>query len=422
MKHVFIFAFGLVFSSVVCAEGVSVSDVEVRQLWPWSGDIDIGFTITGGNTAVKFTAQYDGVEPFEIPERELSGDFFDAAPGRRHVRWNLKRAGLDGKTLFNLKITAQADATDRTYLILNLVDGSYRYAATEPEGGWMSFDKGYGQTNMVFRRVPAGTFTMGYSQDILDKFFVSYTGAMGARPMTLSSDFYMAVYKASYAQHLYVTNKIYGTGKDILSSSYSSTSRVISYNQMRGSVDEDGINWPHTGYDVAPGSVIAAYRKITKNTLPPDWTIDLPTSAQWARAARAKTPDGKVWDIRGKYFGDVDTSMTDMTNYANQVGYWKGGWGEEKRTLGKLAPNGWGFYDFNGSAFEWALDWYGWYGTTIDPVGPNSSSSGRMRCGSYGAGTHIEWMFPGFLYYYSPSTVTPGYRLCIHLKSLFKGK
>ena len=106
----------------------AIENVTVRQLWPWSGDVDIAFTVTGSeNTAVKFTAQYDGVEPFVIPEGQLSGDFFDAAPGRRHARWRVDRAGLAGKTLFNLQITAEADATDRTYLILDLANGSYPY-------------------------------------------------------------------------------------------------------------------------------------------------------------------------------------------------------------------------------------------------------------------------------------------------------
>ena len=434
MKHAFIFAFGFLLSFAVCAEGVSVSDVEVRQLWPWSGDIDIGFTITGGNTAVKFTAQYDGVEPFEIPERELSGDFFDAAPGRRHVRWNLKRAGLDGKTLFNLKITAQADATDRTYLILNLVDGSYRYAAAEPEGGWFSDPDNY-RTKMVFRRIPAGTFTMGYSDALLDKLEFSGVKSDGktynyktynkAREMTLSSDYYMAVFKATVGQHLYVTSAVDGVAAKV--SDKGAQYALGTYDEMRGKNDEtDGIDWPHTKYDVASGSVIAAYRHAVRNTFPGDWVIDLPTSAQWVRAARADTPDDKVWDIRGEYFGDADpaTTMDDLISYANQVGCWtensEGLSDSVKKTLGRYAPNGWGFYDFNGAYFEWGIDYSGWYDTQTDPVGKTTGTK-RCRCGAYKAATYICWMAPGYLQDY-PSTESCGYRLCIHLKSLFKGK
>ncbi len=397
----------------------AIENVSVRQLWPWSGDVDIAFTVTGSeSTAVKFTAQYDGVEPFVIPEGQLSGDFFSAAPGRRHVRWSVARAGLSSKTLFNLQITAEPDATDRTYLILNLVDGSYTYAAAEPEGGWFNNSADYYKTKMVFRRVPAGTFTMGYSDDILAAldFSASYANANKARQMTISSDYYMAAYKTTRYQHVYMTNWFFGTSATLPSGGNVTLAATgISYNEMRGSTDSpDGINWPHTGYAVAANSVIAAYRKLTEDSFSPDWAIDLPTSAQWVRAARATTPDGQIWHVGGTA---TDTKEA-LTNYANQVGYWAGG-NSQITKLGEKSPNGWGFYDFNGSAFEWGIDWAGWYDTTTDPVGKDSAS-GRMRCGAYAATKYICWMAPGYLQAYSPDTTTPGYRLCIHLKRIKK--
>ena len=396
----------------------AIENVSVRQLWPWSGDVDIAFTVTGSeNTAVKFTAQYDGVEPFVIPEGQLSGDFFDVAPGRRHARWRVDRAGLAGKTLFNLQITAEPDATDHTYLILNLVDGSYTYAAAEPEGGWFNASADYYKTKMVFRRVPAGTFTMGYSDEILQKVNIGgYGTVMKAREMTISTDYYMSVYKTTLAQHLYMTNRFLGGDASLPTSSSAYYGAYgISYDQMRGHVTDDGINWPHTGYDVAPDSVIAMYRQITDATFSPDWAIDLPTSAQWARAARATTPDGQIWHVGGT----VADTMEAITNYASQVGNWV--INGQSRKLGQHTPNGWGFYDFNGSAFEWGLDWWGNFGTTTDPVGPSSNASGRrVRCGAYQATSQLCWMIPGFIYYYSSSSAIPGYRLCIHLKKIKK--
>ena len=396
----------------------AIENVSVRQLWPWSGDVDIAFTVTGSeSTAVKFTAQYDGVEPFVIPEGQLSGDFFSAAPGRRHVRWSPKRAGLAAKTLFNLQITAEPDATDRTYLILNLEDGSYTYAAAEPEGGWFNASADYYKTKMVFRRVPAGTFTMGYSDDIIAAldFTAAYANANKARQMTISSDYYMAAYKTTEYQHVYVTNKFFGGSAKFPSGTDAySAARKISYNDMRGSTEApDSINWPHTGYAVATNSVIAAYRKLTDDSFSSDWAIDLPTSAQWVRAARANTPDGQIWHIGGTANDDRET----LTNYVNQVGNWY--YNGPSAELGQFTPNGWGFYDFSGSAFEWGIDWSGYYGTTTDPVGKESGST-RMRCGSYASGKYLCWMIPGYLQYYDPVTATPGYRLCIHLKKIKK--
>ena len=238
--------------------------------------------------------------------------------------------------------------------------------------------------------------------------------------MTLTSDYYMAVYKTTEGQHYYVTNAAAGVIKDV--SSRKAVYALATYNDMRGSTNEtDGICWPETKYDVAPNSVIAAFRKVVKNTFPSDWIIDLPTSAQWVRAARGDTPDNQIWSIGGT----VESTQEELTNFANRVGCWipnSAGLGDTmQKTLGRYEPNDWGFYDFNGAAFEWGVDWAGWYDTVVDPVGraTTSSSSDRYRCGAYKSTKHLCWMAPGYLQSYAPTQST-GYRLCIHLKSLFK--
>ena len=420
MKYAFFLAFGLVLSSVVCAGDAGIENVIVRQRWPWSKVVDIDFVVTGEATGVKLTAKYDGAEPFRLAEKDLSGEFADVlAPGPHHVTWDPGKAGLGDVELKNFFVTVEAE--DKTYLILNLVDGSYRYAGKEPQGGWLAADAAYYQTNMVFRRVPAGTFTMGYSDEFLDLlgFSSSYELPNKARPMTLSSDFYMAVYKATDGQHYYVTNAAAGRIKNV--SSKKAIYASATYDAMRGAKDEpDGIDWPHTKYDVAPGSVIAAYRKVVEETFPRDWIIDLPTSAQWVRAARADTPDSQIWNIGGT----LESTQEELTNFANRVGCWvpnSSGLGDTmQKTLGRYEPNGWGFYDFNGAAFEWGIDWAGWYDTTVDPVGRTSNvNNARSRCGSYKSGKHLCWMAPGYLQSYT-TTSTSGYRLCIHLKSLFE--
>jgi formylglycine-generating enzyme required for sulfatase activity len=398
----------------------TIENVVVRQRWPWKGVVDIDFTVRGKATGVKFVAKYDGVEPFTLAEKDLSGEFAEILePGIHSVTWNPEKAGLDKTELKNFSVSVEPE--DKTYLILNLVDGSYHYAAAEPEGGWLNADPANYQTNIVFRRVPKGTFTMGYSDDLIKAlgFSASYALPNRARPMTLTSDYYMAVYKTTDGQHYYVTNAAAGVIKDV--SSKKAIYALATYNDMRGSTSEaDGICWPETKYDVAPNSVIAAFRKVVKNTFPSDWIIDLPTSAQWVRAARGDTPDNQIWSIGGT----LESTQEELTNFANRVGCWvpnaTGLDATMQKTLGRYEPNGWGFYDFNGAAFEWGIDWAGWYDTTVNPVGRTSNvNNARSRCGSYKSGKHLCWMAPGYLQSYS-TTSTSGYRLCIHLKSLFK--
>ena len=422
MKKVIVSVFCFVLGAGLYAADPGIENVIVRQRWPWSPVVDIDFTVTGSATGVKFIAQYDGAEPFRLAEKDLSGEFTDIlAPGLHHVSWNPVKAGLGNVVLKNFSVSIEVE--DKTYLILNLVDGSYRYEATAPEGGWIDHDAAYYQTNMVFRRVPAGRFTMGFSEEMIAHLprFSDYAGLNVARPMEISSDYYMAVYKTSAGQHLYMTNT--AAGKTTAISQLTRTAaNKCTYNELRGATNEtDGINWPHTGHAVAPGSTIAMYRNLVRDTFPSEWVIDLPTSAQWVRAARANTPDTQYWSNGGT----VNDSMSELSNKVNQVALWLGNSNGYNRNLGNFGPegaNGWGFYDFSGCAFEWALDWYGWFDTAVDPLGPISSEYGRVRCGSYSSTSLMCWMPHGFIYRYQPDNPVPGYRLCIHLKKLVEDK
>ena len=409
-------------ASVVLAEVATVSDVEVRQLWPWSGDIDIGFTVEGGNTAVKLTAQYDGVEPFVIPEGQLSGDFFDAAPGRRHARWSLKRAGLDSQKLKNLKITASADDTDRTYLILNLHDGSYRYAAAEPEDKWTADPANY-QTNIVFRRIPKGTKILGahgYPEGLYKLFGFTESYAR-EHSVTLTSDFYLSVYPITKSQQEYAAARANGGYKDV--STGTRECGKITYDDLRGK-EEESINWPVTRYDVAPSSMIAKYRSVVNSTFPREWIIDLPTGVQWEYAARATTPYGQIYSVGG----DSTTTPAGITNLIDKIAVWANNSANFSTVyVGQRAKNGWGLYDMIGLCFEWAADWYGSETKAysgVNPVGPvrTEANRTRLRRSFYTSPPTGRILKPYSTAYYgskAPNGDDYGYRLCIHLKSLF---
>ena len=404
----------------------TIENVVVRQLWPWSGDVDIAFTVTGTkSTAVKFTAQYDGVEPYVIPESQLSGDFFDAAPGQHHVRWSPQRAGLDAKTLFNLKITAEPDDTDRTYLILNLYDGTYRYASAEPEGGWLADPANY-QTNIVFRRVPKGTRNIGLTTEFDKKF--NAANYAHKREVTLTSDYYLSVFMTTEAQRKYID----GSDSNVSDEGKNYESRT--YPQMRGG-QEDGIDWPSTEHMVKPGCIIDKLRNIVKSTFSSDWIVDLPTSTQWEYAAKATTHFDELLSV-GKIKVTDEDLYEKFTNNVDLVAVWHHNlheWNDDRTTIGRRLKNGWGFYDMVGLGFEWCNDWYknsyvDYSG--VDPVGPTSDEVGdskkRIRRSMY---THPPDA-PGMIYYttayvgaFAPDGKNKcGYRFCINLKNMFKGK
>ena len=418
MKQIILFA-GIVLSAVTVFAESTIKDVEVRQLWPWSGDVDIGFTVDGGSTAVKFTAQYDGVEPFVIPENQLIGDFFNAETGKRqHIRWNLKKAGLDTKTLFNLKITVEPE--DKTYLILNLNDGSYRYAASEPEGGWLADPANY-QTNIVFRRIPKGTKNIGLTDALAEKVDV-YFKYENERSATHTSDYYISVYMVTKGQQEYINAK--GKGETL---SKFTTPRVFGtrkYDELRGSTNEiAGINWPRTKHDVAHGTVISNVREIVKNTFHPEWIVDIPSSVQWEVAAKGTTPFDQLLSVGGK--ADDENFYENYTNLLDRVAIWSHNYvsGADK-IVGQKAKNGYGLYDVIGLGQEWVADLYkngkAYYSGT-NPVGPDEGTGGYRLLRSVGCGVEkLNCYTTAYATYKKQDNNSYGYRLCINLKSLFK--
>lgn len=398
----------------------AIENVVIRQRWPWSGVVDIDFTVRGASTGVKFLARCEGMEEFQLAEKDLVGDF-DAVfePGEHTIAWNPASAGFGDTELKGFSVRVLPE--DRTYLILNLYDGSYRYAAAPPAGGWLSDPANY-STNIVFRRIPAGTKTLGLPADL--KAIVNVTAAY-ANPhtATLTSDFYMSVYMITEGQDQYAAAR--GRGEYPTKYGTDRTRVLIPYNDIRGSKG-DGIDWPSTEYAVAAGSRIAAYRTITASTFPTDWIIDMPTAVQWEYAARATTPDDQLYSTGGK----ATDSMETITNCLNQIAVWYGTSGKNgitQKAIGQMLPNGWGLYDMIGLHFVWNLDWYGNSGHTgTNPVGPTTGTA-RTRRSMYtsapSGGSGFSNLNTAAMGNRNPDAADPdsyGYRLCIHLKSLFK--
>jgi len=428
-RTVFLLAFIFAFAAV--ADEASVSDVSYRQLWPWSGDVEISFTVSGKRTPVSLVARYDGVEPFTLSEHDLSGEFFDAAPGRRRVRWSPARAGLDATALNNfriLSVTPKTEDGERTYLILNLVDGSYSYRDSAPEGGWINQnieENGskylYATTNMVFRRIPAGVAHLGLSEDLRTR--VGLTDSehpySKSHTATISSDFYIGVYPVAHAQWRFATN-YYVTGTKPGIGHVAKGRHRVEYATLRGSSGAaDGIDWPNTKFAVASNSIINAFRNLVKDTFPRDWIIDLPTAAQWEYACRATTPDNWLWSVGGTSTDD-DSTLNDLLG---RIAIWKDNSGSDFSGMGRCEPNGWGLYDMIGLSSEWNLDWYDGSSYNadlgVDPVGPVSGTRRVKRTLESSSTPSGFFVFTSTYKSSAGETSLNSYRLCIHLSSPF---
>ena len=181
--------------------------------------------------------------------------------------------------------------------MIDLATGASEYVALgdEPKDAngkpWQ--DNQYKTSKMVFRRIPAGTFTRGYT-DAEKTYLKGLDAELGlasstmltATETTLTSDYYISIYQTTRAQAARIM--------DVPSSSGYYNQVTPDAGQMfaaghvcfqRGSNSVEGINWPFTKFAVTPTSIIGRFRARCGNRF---W-IDLPTCAQWQRAARPDT-------------------------------------------------------------------------------------------------------------------------------------
>jgi len=271
------------------------------------------------------------------------------------------------------------------YMVVDLASGSasanyqVTYLSSVPEGGWTDT---YKTTKLVLRKIPKGTFTMGYRA-------TDYPGATdsGLHQVTLTQDFYIGVFEVTQRQWelvmgnkpSYFNNATYYTTRPV---------EQVSYYDIRESPansDDPAVNWPSNS-NVNSNSFMGKLR--TKTAMS---TIDLPTEAQWEYACRAGTttalnsgynltsPDSDVsMDLVGRYRyngGYINGTSTPASTCTTTNGTAK---------VGVSLPNAYGLYDMHGNAFEWCLDWFDLYnGVEIDPLGAGSGVAHVLRGGSW---------------------------------------
>lgn len=394
--------FGLVASVIAGAFAAGdVSIVDMRQRWPWGSMVDVDYVYSGTSvTSVSFTATWDGqMSPVDIVDVSANG-IFSVKPGLNHFTWYPASVGLEKTTLTNFKMEGSPCVDPRTYLVVDLVDGGYSFLADVPEGGW---GDEYKTRKVAFRRIPAGTYTVGTSESIFRRQFGDNgtsgnigRGSTYGDSVTITHDYYFQVFAFTAAQLSYLTGS--GSSSDMRPA----TGVRMQYSSYRGSTADDGttaIDWPHTGYTVNSGSYAGLMRAATAKTGQRKLTVDLPTDAQWQIAVGCGTTN--FWTTGGLP-GVDEVTITNLVRAA----FWNkplDNADPKDHAVGLKAPNAWGIYDFNVRP-EPVLDWVSesetyLSGTTpyyvalpggVDPKGPSSSVHGyRLMRGT--AANGLTW-------------------------------
>jgi formylglycine-generating enzyme required for sulfatase activity len=270
-------------------------------------------------------------------------------------------------------------ATLGDYLVVDLSGGTnavnypvsyYRSLADFPGGVGVNSDS-YKTTNMVFRRIPAGTFTMGSPTNELGR-----NVGESNHVVTLTKPFYIGVFEVTQKQW----ERVMGTWPSYFTNATHRDARpvdTVSYNDIRGL--SAGAGWPSNS-NVDADSFMGRLRARTGKA------FDLPTEAQWEYAGRA----GTTTALNSGY----DLTNVNMDAHVAEVGRYYYNGGKEytangdttvgSAKVGSYVPNQWGLYDIHGNNIEWCLDWYDYFyyqGTVSDPLGSTSGSYRVMRGG-----------------------------------------
>ena len=397
-------SFLVFFAALAASAATSISNVVVNQRWPWSEKVDVDFILSGDVSDVHVSARWDA-----HPEPYALGMLSDCDPGHHRFTWDPSSSPFAGRTLTGFTVTVTNEIVVRTYAVIDLINGGCTYRSAPPEGGWTDE---YKSTKMVFRRIPAGTYTLGEPRETFAHFGhwnVDWaTRIMNRRTVTLTSDFYVGIFKYTAAQHVCLV-----PGADVegcLEPVH------VSYDALRGAQPE--IDWPNTGYKVAEGSIVAKLREKAG----PGVVVDLCEEEQWEAAARA----GKAtfWPNGGT----VDESMEVLNGYLNEIAVWNRDTVVKKQSpVGLKNDNGWGLYDIVGLDGEWVLDKVVDYpslanGLSDFSVNPTGISDGSNRilksANGNGRNTAIYDLLPCRRQMASPDKADYSTRFCIHLSPL----
>ena len=385
----------------------AVSHIVVNQRWPWSEKVDVDFILSGETNDVEVTATWDAhPEPYRL------GTLFAVAPGQRRLTWDPASSPFRGQTLTGFTVSvSNAAASAHNYVVVDLVNGGYEFMAEPPSGGWTAEHK---SSKMVFRRIPAGTYTLGEPVETFSHLGQSspdyYADIQNRRQVTFTSDFYVGIYKYTKAQHACLTT---GTaGSDF------QPQDNLSYDNLRGA--KPTVDWPITTYNVASESIVAKLRAKAGAEL----VVDLCQEDQWEVAARAGTTT--FWPTGGT----TGETFAAHTNQVNGFVAWYGSTGSTAQSaVGTKPDNGWGFYDVIGLAGEWTLDATAGNGSVparnklpdvyTDPVGGSGCTRRVLRSASgNGAATGLNELLPCRRQLADPSWQSYSTRFCIHLKPL----
>ena len=399
MKRIMVFAI-MACGMLSAVFAASIENVVVRQQWPWSPKVNVDYRLvdpTGGAHDVKVTFK-NGDTEIVTEYGSITGDQFGVEQGDHRLVWDPQFGGDHGyeNVYPNLTATVSIDDDEKLYMIVDISAGggagSFPVTFTNkvPSGGW-NVDE-YKWSKIVLRKIPAGTFVMGYTDEEISHYSNNiYTGFSNdfflRRKVTLTKPYYIALFPVTLRQH-----NLMGEASDPGWHYGYPVSSGVTYAMLRGASADDAAIWPNLQSDSILGRLNAKTASSVQAALP-GYRFDLPTHAQWECACRAGTTtcfnNGKNWAPDGTNVSDAN--LDEVAWYAC---------GGTTRYVGQKAPNGFGLYDMHGHVLEFIRDMMssangrsnGVTNPETDPLLRGNYYDRAWGCGGRASGGAVECM------------------------------
>ena len=322
----------------------TVNVTSVVQRWPWNNKVDIKYNVTEGQEVanakyrrMEFVATIAGTT-FTIDGNTL------AAPtetGSHRVTWTCP-AGFKATDCAMVAKMYESDVpSGDDYMIVNLTNGVVTYEGlcdTQTNSNVRYNTAAYKENLMVFRKVPAGTYTTGHSDYTTTASGRKWWNSVATKDTTRA--YYIGVFPVTQYQY----EKVYGSNP---STYKTSAGDVVAHRPV------DGVSWYGLRGDtlstsnVAPdanGTFIAKFNARTSAASGLEG-FDLPSEFMYEIAERAGRTTRYSW-------GDDETIVS---NYC-VCSYGLASALTSTRAVGSRLPNDWGIYDTVGNMSQWMLD------------------------------------------------------------------
>ena len=354
-----------VFATASARADGCVQSVTAGQFFPFDRMVIINYVLES-DVNDEFTVDFyvtcnEGETFFKLSEYgTLSGDGEEgtvSGNGAHKIYWT---PGSDFDTVssgsMRIKVAAEVvPPPPKTFMTIDLTDGSVSYSPEEPTGGWT---EEYKTTKLALKRIEAGTFYMGTPTDAVSPHRDSKDCVK--HEVTLTKAFYVGVFEVTQKQYQLITgtdpSNFKGDNRPVES---------ISYNTITGE-----------------GGFFALLNERT------GLTFGLPTEAQWEYACRAGTDTDLNDGENLTNGGTEDPKMSEVGRYQYNNTFPQGGYQyyNSHTVVGLYRPNGWGLYDMHGNVCEYCRDFISPYNGTepvTDQVGQTSSNYLTVRGGYF---------------------------------------